>query len=46
MASLLTGGSGCIGSYVIHDLLVRGERVVNIDADPRGSTMYNNLDPT
>jgi UDP-glucose 4-epimerase len=34
MVFLITGGSGCIGSYVIRDLLGRGERVINFDADP------------
>ncbi len=32
MSFLITGGSGCIGSYVIRDLPGRGERVVNGEA--------------
>ena len=31
MSYLITGGSGCVGSYVIRDLLARGERIVNYD---------------
>jgi nucleoside-diphosphate-sugar epimerase len=33
MTTLVTGGCGCIGSYIVRDLLARGERVVNFDAD-------------
>lgn len=33
MNTLVTGGSGCIGSYVMRDLLARGETVVNYDFD-------------
>lgn len=35
MSYLITGGSGCIGSYLIRDLLARGEKVVNYDLDQR-----------
>jgi nucleoside-diphosphate-sugar epimerase len=31
MTYLITGGSGCVGSYVIRDLLARGKKVVNYD---------------
>ena len=31
MAYLLTGGMGCIGTYVIRDLLAAGEKVVVYD---------------
>jgi len=31
---LITGGSGCIGAYIIRDLLLRGERVINFDSNP------------
>lgn len=31
MSYLITGGSGCVGSYLIRDLLERGERIVNYD---------------
>jgi nucleoside-diphosphate-sugar epimerase len=31
MSYLITGGSGCVGSYVIRDLLARGQKVVNYD---------------
>jgi UDP-glucose 4-epimerase len=34
MSYLITGGSGCVGSYVIRDLLTRGERVINYDFNP------------
>jgi len=35
MGYLITGGSGCVGSYVIRDLLTRGERVINYDFNPQ-----------
>lgn len=31
MRHLITGGSGCVGSYVIRDLLDRGDEVINYD---------------
>jgi nucleoside-diphosphate-sugar epimerase len=44
MSFLITGGSGCIGSYVLRDLLGRGERVVNYDAGP-GVQILNQVVP-
>lgn len=35
MSYLITGGSGCIGSYIIRDLLARNSKVVNYDFDTR-----------
>lgn len=34
MSYLVTGGSGCVGSYVIRDLLASGQQVVNYDLAP------------
>jgi UDP-glucose 4-epimerase len=45
MAYLVTGGSGCIGAYVLRDLLRRGEKVVNFDADPSGGVLAQVLAP-
>jgi len=39
MSTLVTGGSGCIGAYVIRDLIAQGEEVVNYDADPGGGVL-------
>jgi nucleoside-diphosphate-sugar epimerase len=35
MSYLITGGSGCIGSYLIRDLMASGKRVVNYDFNPQ-----------
>src|SRR5205085_9125100 len=35
MSYLITGGSGCIGSYLIRDLLASGKKVVNYDFNPQ-----------
>jgi UDP-glucose 4-epimerase len=45
MAYLVTGGSGCIGAYVIRDLLRQGKRVVNLDADASGGVLGQVLAP-
>ena len=34
MAYLITGGMGCIGSYVIRDLLNAGEKIIVYDFIP------------
>lgn len=34
MSYLITGGSGCVGSYLIRDLLARGSKVINYDFSP------------
>jgi nucleoside-diphosphate-sugar epimerase len=45
VAYLITGGSGCVGAYVIRDLLARGERVVNYDLDTRQEILQQVVDP-
>ena len=45
MTTCVTGGSGCIGSYVIRDLLARGERVVNFDFDTNQSVLRQVVPP-
>lgn len=35
MSYLITGGSGCVGSYLIRDLLALGKKVVNYDFNPQ-----------
>lgn len=38
MAVLVTGGLGFVGSYVVRDLLARGEKVVTLDWNVHGNT--------
>jgi UDP-glucose 4-epimerase len=45
MSYLVTGGSGCIGAYVLRDLLLRGSTVVNYDADAGGGVLSQVLPP-
>lgn len=45
MSCLVTGGSGCVGSYVIRDLLARGERVVNYDFNTRQDILRQIVTP-
>jgi nucleoside-diphosphate-sugar epimerase len=42
---LVTGGSGCVGSYIIRDLLNRGARVINYDFSPNNRILAQVLDP-
>lgn len=35
MSYLITGGSGCVGSYLIRDLLAQGKKVINYDFNPQ-----------
>lgn len=41
---MVTGGAGCVGSYVIRDLLARGERIVSYDSD-RGQHILRQVVP-
>ncbi|MCP9493903.1 MAG: NAD(P)-dependent oxidoreductase [Pyrinomonadaceae bacterium MAG19_C2-C3] len=45
MSYLITGGSGCIGSYVIRDLLAKNLKVVNYDFDARQEIMRQVVAP-
>ena len=45
MRCLITGGSGCVGSYVIRDLLTRGERVINYDFNPQQNILRQVVAP-
>lgn len=45
MTYLVTGGSGCIGAYVIRDLLARGDTAVNFDADIGDQVLRQVLSP-
>jgi nucleoside-diphosphate-sugar epimerase len=43
---LVTGGSGCVGSYIIRDLLTRGARVINYDFSPNNRILAQVVDST
>jgi nucleoside-diphosphate-sugar epimerase len=45
MTALVTGGSGCIGSYVLRDLLRGDHAVINYDLDPDRSILRQVIDP-
>jgi UDP-glucose 4-epimerase len=45
MAFLITGGSGCVGSYIIRDLLRAGETVVNYDLDLKQDVLKQVVEP-
>jgi UDP-glucose 4-epimerase len=45
MTYLITGGSGCIGSYVIRDLLARGDKIVNYDFDTNQAVLRQIVPP-
>lgn len=45
MSYLITGGSGCIGSYIIRDLLAKNKRVINYDLDTRQEILRHVIAP-
>jgi nucleoside-diphosphate-sugar epimerase len=45
LSYLVTGGSGCVGSYVIRDLLARGERIVNYDLNQQQHILRQVVEP-
>jgi len=45
MNYLITGGSGCVGSYVIRDLLARGEKVINYDLSRQQNILRQVVEP-
>jgi nucleoside-diphosphate-sugar epimerase len=46
MACLITGGSGCVGSYLIRDLLNRGAKVINYDFSPNNRILQQVIEPS
>jgi UDP-glucose 4-epimerase len=46
MTCLITGGSGCVGSYLIRDLLQRGVKVVNFDFSPNNRIIEQVVSPS
>lgn len=44
MSYLITGGSGCIGSYIIRDLIHQGKKVINYDFDVRQGILQQVLE--
>jgi UDP-glucose 4-epimerase len=45
MSYLITGGSGCVGSYVMRDLLNSGHKIINYDLDTRQKITSKVIEP-
>lgn len=45
MSYLITGGSGCVGSYVMRDLLNSGHKVINYDLDTQQRIIRQVIEP-